>query len=62
MKDGAFEIARNRIFHGYQRSLASVVYKTFNKKTGSGMSVNEQLAEELHKAVIKTFKRNLCKI
>ena len=26
-------------------------------KTGSGVSVNEQLAEELHKPVIKEFKR-----
>ena len=26
-------------------------------KTGSGRSVNEQLAEELHKPVIKIFKR-----
>ena len=25
-------------------------------KTGSGISVNEQLAEELHKPVIKKFK------
>ena len=62
MKDGAFEIARSRIFDGYQRALVSMVYKIFNKKTGSGMSVNEQLTEELHKAVIKKFKRNLCKI
>ena len=28
-----------------------------NKKAGSGVSVNEQLAEELHKPVIKNFKR-----
>ena len=62
MKDGAFEIARNRIFDGYQRALVSMVYKIFNKKTGSGISVNEQLTEELHKAVIKKFKGNLCKI
>ena len=34
-----------------------MVYKFFDKKTGSGISVNEQLAEELHKPVIKTFKR-----
>ena len=26
-------------------------------KTGSGISVNEQLAKELHKPVIKKFKR-----
>ena len=29
----------------------------FDKKTGSGISVNEQLAEELHKSVIKKLKR-----
>ena len=28
----------------------------FNKKTGSGVSVNEQLREELHKPIIKKFK------
>ena len=27
------------------------------KKTGSGGSINEQLAEELHKPVIKKFKK-----
>ena len=40
-------------------------YKLFDKKTGSraiatskvGVSVNEQLAEELHKPVTKKFKR-----
>ena len=40
-------------------------HKFFNKKTGSraiatskvGVSVNEQLAEEMHKPVIKKFKR-----
>ena len=30
-----------------------MVYKFFNTKTGSGESVNEQLAEELHKPVTK---------
>ena len=40
-----------------------MVYKFFDKKTGSGVigkagvSVNEQLAEELHKPVIKKLKR-----
>ena len=29
----------------------------FDKKTESGVSVSEQLAEELHKPVIKKFKR-----
>ena len=30
-----------------------MVYNFFDKKTGSGISVNEQLAEELHKPVTK---------
>ena len=34
-----------------------MVYKFFDKKTGSGLSINEQLAEELHKSVIKKLKR-----
>ena len=38
----------NRKYDGYQRALASMVYKFFYKNTGSGISVNEQLAEELH--------------
>ena len=41
----------------YQRALASMVYKFFDKKTRSGVNINEQLAEELHKPVTKSFKR-----
>ena len=56
LKDGGCEIARNCNYDGYQRALASMVYKFFDKKTRSvviatskaGISVNEQLAEELH--------------
>ena len=33
-----------------------MAYKFLDKKTGSGISVNEQLAEELHKPVIKKFE------
>ena len=49
VKEKASEIARNRKYYGYQTLLASMVYRCFYKKTGSGVSVNEQLAEELHK-------------
>ena len=56
LKDETYEIARNWKYYGYQRALASMVYKFFDKKTGSGLSVNEQVAEELHKPVIKKFK------
>ena len=34
-----------------------MVYTFFDKKTESEVSVNETLAEELHKPVIKKFKR-----
>ena len=35
----------------------SMVYKFVDKKTGSRVHVNEVLAQELHKPVIKKFKR-----
>ena len=38
-----------------------MVYTFFDKKTGSGTTINEQLAEELHKLVIrKSKKRKVC--
>ena len=55
MKDRAYENAINPKFDGYQRGLANMVYKFFDKEQGS--SVNEKLAQELHKPVIKKFKR-----
>ena len=57
LKDRPYGISKNRKYDGYQRGLAVMVYKLFDKKTGSGISVNEQLAEELHKPVITKFKR-----
>ena len=57
LKDRAYEIARNSNYDGYQRALGNMVYKFFDKKTGSEISVNEQLAEELHKPAITKFKR-----
>ena len=35
-----------------------MVYKFFDKKTGSEVSVNEELAGELHTLIIKKFKRS----
>lgn len=34
-----------------------MVYKFFNKKTESGVCINEVLVRELHKPVIKELKR-----
>ena len=56
-KDRDFEIARNLNYDGCQRVLASMVYKLFDRKTGLGISVNEQLNEELHKPIIKKLNR-----
>ena len=51
-KNQVYEIARNRNYDENERALASIVYKFFDKKSGSGTSANEQLAEELQKPVI----------
>ena len=57
-----FNIAKNPKYDGYQRGLASMVYKFFDKKSkGSGVNIevkhNEQLAKELHKPIIRNFKK-----
>ena len=41
LNDRSYEIARNCGYDGYQRALASMVYKFFDKKRGLGISVNE---------------------
>ena len=62
LRDKAFNIAKNSKYDRYQRGLASIVYKCFDKKSasladtstrGSGVNIklapqNQQLAEELH--------------
>ena len=58
LRDKAFKIASNPKYDGYQRELASMVYRFFDKKSkGSGIAneFNYQLANELHKPVIKKF-------
>ena len=62
LRDKAFNIAKNPKYDGYQRGLASMVYKFFYKKsTGRGVNVpldfNEQLAKELHKPIIRKPKK-----
>ena len=59
LRDKAFNIAKIPKYDGYQRGLASMVYKFFDKKiagTGVAMLPNQQLAEELHKPIIRKFK------
>ena len=69
LRDKAFNIAKNTKYDGYQRGLASIVYKFFDKKsTGSAIVNNNnnnnndddikqnlQLAKELHKPIIRKF-------
>ena len=63
LREKAFNIAKNPKYDGYQRGLASMVYKFFDKKSASnGVANNEikqnlQLAEELNKPIIRNFKR-----
>ena len=60
LRDKAFKTQRNPKYEGYQRGLASVVFKFFDKKS-KGTSIksmqNQQLTDELHKPIIRKFKR-----
>ena len=56
LRDKAFKIAKNPKYDGYQRGLVSMV----NKFSGSGITTikpNYQLASELHKPIIRKFKK-----
>ena len=60
LRDKAFNVAKKPKYDGYQRGLASMVYKCFDKKsTGSSVNIplefGEQLAKELHKPIIRKF-------
>ena len=61
LRDKPFNIAKNPKHDGYQRGLASMVYKFFDKEyKGSSIANNEikqnlQLGEELHKPIIFKF-------
>ena len=60
LRDKAFKIASDPKYDGYQRELASMVYKFFDKKSSGKGIVNEpnyQLASELHKPIIRKFKK-----
>ena len=55
-----FKIASDPKCDGYQRGLASMVYKfSYKKYSGSGIinESNYQLANELHKPIIRKFKK-----
>ena len=77
LRDKAFKIASDQKYDGYQRGLASMVYKFFDKKllgsdrplssasnrplsSASQLASNKeniQLADEIHKPIIRKFKK-----
>ena len=77
LRDKVFKITSDHKYDGYQRGLASMVYKFFDKKSqGSGPhssstwycplssallaannKENMQLADELHKPIIRKLKK-----
>ena len=61
LRDKAFKIASDQKYDRYQRGLASMVYRFFDKKSsGSGLANNNeniQLANELHKPIIKKVNK-----
>ena len=60
LRDKAFKIASDPKYHGYQRGLASMIYKIFDRKSSESDVTNEpnyQLANELHKSLLESFKK-----
>ena len=66
LRNRAFNIAKDPKYDGYQRELASIVYKFFDRKSKESGAKhvntkltpqNQQLAEELHKPIIKKFEK-----
>ena len=65
-REKAFNIAKIPKCDRYQRGRTSMINKFFDKKSASGGGVtalknqvtqNQQLAEELHKAIIRKFNK-----
>ena len=63
LRDKAFNIAKNPRYDGYQSGIASMVYKFLDKNSVRGsinnneIKQNLQLAKELHKPIIRKFKK-----
>ena len=55
LKDKDFKIASDLKRKGYERELISMVYKFFDKKSKGAGILNQQLANELHKPIIRKF-------
>ena len=70
LRDKSFNIAKNPKYDGYQHEIASMVYKFFDRKySGSAVThadnsaikskimTNQQLAEDLHKPLIRKLEK-----
>ena len=60
LRDKAFKVRSDPKYDGYQRGLASMVNKFFDKRSsgnGSASELNYQVANELHEPIIRKFKR-----
>ena len=60
LRDKVFKIASDPKYDGYQRGLASMVYKFFDKKSSGGAikaEPNYQLVNELHRQIMRKIKK-----
>ena len=60
LRDKVFRIASDPKYYGYQRGLAQMVYKFFDKKSSGSGIVNEpnyQMADELHKPITRKIEK-----
>ena len=58
LKNKALKIASKPKYNGDERGLASMAYNFFDKKSkGSGLKESQKLADELHKPIIRKFKK-----
>ena len=57
LRDKAFDIPKNPKYDGYQRGLAPMVYKCFDKKSkGGGVDIPLEFNEQLAKQFIRDLK------
>ena len=62
LKYKAFSITNNQLYNGFERSLTSMVYEFFSKKSEgcrikNKIKQNQQLANKLHKPIITKVKK-----
>ena len=62
LRDKAYNIAKNPKYDEYQQGITSIIHKSFGKNNSGGAAkskimANQQLAKELHKPIIRKFKK-----